>query len=299
MIDVNDLTKRYGPHTALEGLTFAARPGAVTGFLGPNGAGKTTTMRMILGLTRPDGGSALINGLPYRQLPFPARQVGALLEGGGAHRGLTARDHLRWLARSNGIAPERVGRMLDLTGLGAAAGKRVGALSLGMSQRLGLAAALLGDPPVLVLDEPVNGLDAEGIRWLRELLRTMAAEGRTVFVSSHLMAEMSMVADRLVVVDRGRLVADATLEEFLARHARAHVQVRTPEPALLAAELQRAGATVQCAADSSLQVTGLPAAEIGRLAAARGLPLDELATRTDSLEETFLALLAERNTARA
>ncbi|MFF2626650.1 ABC transporter ATP-binding protein [Kitasatospora griseola] len=299
MIDVNDLTKRYGRHTVVEGLTFAARPGTVTGFLGPNGAGKTTTMRMILGLTRPDGGSALINGLPYRQLRFPVRQVGTLLEGGGAHRGLTARDHLRWLARSNGIAPERVGRMLDLTGLGAAAGKRVGALSLGMSQRLGLAAALLGDPPVLVLDEPVNGLDAEGIRRLRELLRAMAAEGRTVLVSSHLMAETAMVADRLVVVDRGRLVADAPLEEFLARHARSHVQVRTPEPASLAAELQRAGATVRRTGDGSLQVTGLPAAEIGRLAAARGLALDELGTRTESLEETFLALLAVRSDARA
>ncbi|MFJ8439193.1 ABC transporter ATP-binding protein [Kitasatospora griseola] len=299
MIDVNDLTKRYGRHAAVEGLTFAARPGTVTGFLGPNGAGKTTTMRMILGLTRPDGGSALIHGLPYRQLRFPVRQVGALMEGGGAHPGLTARDHLRWLARSNGIAPGRVGRMLDLTGLGAAAGKRVGALSLGMSQRLGLAAALLGDPPVLVLDEPVNGLDAEGIRWLRELLRAMAAEGRTVVVSSHLMAETAMVADRLVVVDRGRLVADAPLEEFLARHARSHVQVRTAEPASLAAELQRAGATVQRTGDGSLQVTGLATAEIGRLAAARGLALDELGTRTDSLEETFLALLAERNDARA
>ncbi|MFJ5925281.1 ABC transporter ATP-binding protein [Kitasatospora sp. NPDC092948] len=299
MIDVNDLTKRYGPHTAVEGLTFAARPGAVTGFLGPNGAGKTTTMRAILGLTRPDGGSARINGLPYRHLRFPATQVGALLEGSGAHRGLTARDHLRWLARSSGIAAERVGRVLDLTGLGAVAGRRVGALSLGMSQRLGLAAALLGDPPVLVLDEPVNGLDAEGIRWLRELLRTMAAEGRTVFVSSHLMAEMSMVADRLVVIDRGRLVADAPLEEFLARYARAHVLVRTPEPGPLAAELQRVGATVRRTGDGGLQVAGLPAAEVGRLAAARGLALDELSTRTDSLEETFLALLAERNAVRA
>ncbi|MFD7643731.1 ABC transporter ATP-binding protein [Kitasatospora sp. NPDC059795] len=299
MIDVDDLTKRYGPATAVEGLTFSARPGAVTGFLGPNGAGKTTAMRMILGLTRPDGGRALIRGLPYRRLRFPARQVGALLEGSGAHRGLTARDHLRWLARSNGIALERVDRMLDLVGLGAAAGRRVGALSLGMSQRLGLAAALLGDPPVLVLDEPLNGLDAEGIRGLRELLRTMAAEGRTVFVSSHLMTEMSLVADRLVVVDRGRLVADAPLDEFLARHARSHVLLRTPEPGALAVELQRAGAVLQRTGDGSLRVVGLPAAEIGRIAAAGGLVLDELSTRTDSLEDTFLGLLAERNDTRA
>ncbi|MEU3572984.1 ATP-binding cassette domain-containing protein, partial [Kitasatospora sp. NPDC036755] len=207
VIEVQNLTKRYGERTVVAGLTCTVRPGAVTGFLGPNGAGKSTTMRMILGLTRPDAGSAGIGGRPYRELTYPARQVGALLDTAVPHRSLTAADHLRWIAQSSRIDRRRAAEVLEMVGLTGAARRRIGTFSLGMQQRLGLAAALLGDPPVLVLDEPFNGLDAEGIRWLRELLRSMAAEGRTVLVSSHLMTEMSKVADHLIVISRGRLLA--------------------------------------------------------------------------------------------
>ncbi len=298
VIDVNDLTKRYGPNTVVAGLTFTIRTGAVTGFLGPNGAGKSTTMRMMLGLTRPDAGSARIGGHAYHELRYPARHVGALLETAAAHRGLTAADHLLWLAQSNGIARKRVAEVLEMVGLSGAARRRVGTYSLGMGQRLGLAAALLGDPPVLVLDEPVNGLDTEGIRWLRELLRGMAAEGRTVLVSSHLMTEMSMVADHLIVIHRGQLLADIGTSDFIQRHSRSYVRVRTPEPGLLTPELDRRGATLTFAADGSLEVGGMSAAEINRLAAANGLTLDELSTQAGSLEDTYLGLLTERNNTR-
>ncbi|WP_042428828.1 ABC transporter ATP-binding protein [Streptacidiphilus anmyonensis] len=298
MIDVYDLTKRYGQNTVVDGLSFTVRPGAVTGFLGPNGAGKSTTMRMMLGLTHPDSGSARIAGRPYHELRHPVRQVGALLETAVAHRGLTAANHLRWIAESNGIPRGRVAQVLDLVGLSGAARQRLGTFSLGMGQRLGLAAALLGDPAVLVLDEPVNGLDAEGIRWLRELLRHQAAEGRTVLVSSHLMTEMSLVADHLIVVHRGRLLADTSTADFIRRHARSYVRVRTPEAVMLARELDRRGATSTMAPDGSLEVGGMPAAEINRLAAAAGLTLDELSTQTGSLEDTFLGLVGDRSDAR-
>ncbi|MFK0000185.1 ABC transporter ATP-binding protein [Streptomyces werraensis] len=286
------LTKRYGPATVVDDLSFTVRPGVVTGFLGPNGAGKSTSMRMMLGLTRPDSGTATIGGRAYRDLTYPLRHVGALLETSAPHRGMTAVGHLSWLARSNRIPRRRVDEVLDAVGLTGAARKRVGTFSLGMGQRLGLAAALLGDPPVLVLDEPVNGLDAEGIRWLRELLRAKAAEGRTVLVSSHLMAEMAQVADELIVISRGRLLAETSVSEFIGRHGRTFVRVRTPEPMRAAQELQAKGATsVRRAADGGLEVDGLPAGEVNRIAAAAGVPVEELSTHTGSLEETFLKLV--------
>ncbi|MEV5264261.1 ABC transporter ATP-binding protein [Streptomyces werraensis] len=286
------LTKRYGPATVVDDLSFTVRPGVVTGFLGPNGAGKSTSMRMMLGLTRPDSGAATIGGRAYRDLTYPLRHVGALLETSAPHRGMTAVGHLSWLARSNRIPRRRVDEVLDAVGLTGAARKRVGTFSLGMGQRLGLAAALLGDPPVLVLDEPVNGLDAEGIRWLRELLRAKAAEGRTVLVSSHLMAEMAQVADELIVISRGRLLAETSVSEFIGRHGRTFVRVRTPEPLRAAQELQAKGATsVRRAADGGLEVDGLPAGEVNRIAAAAGVPVEELSTHTGSLEETFLKLV--------
>ncbi|MEV5255317.1 ATP-binding cassette domain-containing protein [Streptomyces werraensis] len=288
------LTKRYGPATVVDDLSFTVRPGVVTGFLGPNGAGKSTSMRMLLGLTRPDSGTATIGGRAYRDLTYPLRHVGALLETSAPHRGMTAVGHLSWLARSNRIPRRRVDEVLDAVGLTGAARKRVGTFSLGMGQRLGLAAALLGDPPVLVLDEPVNGLDAEGIRWLRELLRAKAAEGRTVLVSSHLMAEMAQVADELIVISRGRLLAETSVSEFIGRHGRTFVRVRTPEPLRAAQELQAKGATsVRRAADGGLEVDGLPAGEVNRIAAAAGVPVEELSTHTGSLEETFLKLVGD------
>jgi len=294
VIDVVNLTKRYGQNAVVDGLTFTVRSGAVTGFLGPNGAGKSTTMRMMLGLTRPDVGSVRIGGRAYRELRYPARHVGALLETSAPHRGLTATNHLLWLAHSNRIARCQVGKVLEAVGLTEAARSRVGTFSLGMNQRLGLAAALLGDPPVLVLDEPANGLDAEGIRWLREMLRAMATEGRTVFVSSHLMTEMSMLADHLVVIHNGQLLADTSMSDFIRHHGRTYVRVRTPEPGLLRAELERKGALPRLAPDGSLEVDRMPAAEINRLAAASGLSLDELSTHTGSLEDVFLGLVGKK-----
>jgi ABC-2 type transport system ATP-binding protein len=291
VIDVQNLTKRYGQNTVVSGLTFTVRSGAVTGFLGPNGAGKSTTMRMMLGLTRPDTGSASIDGRAYHELRYPARHVGALLETSAPHRSLTAADHLLWLAQSNRIARQRVGEVLEMVGLTGVARRRIGTFSLGMGQRLGLAAALLGDPPVLVLDEPVNGLDTEGIRWLRELLRSMAAEGRTVLVSSHLMTEMSMVADHLIVISRGQLLAETSMSDFIQRHGRTYVRVRTPEPLRLNRELEQKGASLRPASDGSLEVEGMSAAEISRLAAASGLSLEELSTHTGSLEDTFLKII--------
>ncbi|MFK4102611.1 ABC transporter ATP-binding protein [Streptomyces sp. NPDC019531] len=293
MIDVQNLTKRYGQATVVDGLTFTVRPGAVTGFLGPNGAGKSTTMRMMLGLTRPDTGTARIDGHAYVDLTHPLRHVGALLETSAPHRGLTARDHLRWLAQSNRIARGRVDQVLETVGLEDVARRRIGTFSLGMGQRVGLAAALLGDPPVLVLDEPVNGLDTEGIRWLRDLLRSMADEGRSVLISSHLMTEMALVADQLVVISRGRLLADTAMSDFLARHGRSYVRARTPEPDRLARELEGAGVTVTRIPGGGLDVVGMPAADISRIAAAGGFPLDELSTHAGSLEETFLGVIGE------
>ncbi|WP_145909733.1 ABC transporter ATP-binding protein [Kitasatospora viridis] len=293
MIEVNDLTKRYGRTTAVDGLCFTVRPGRVTGFLGPNGAGKTTTLRMLLGLVTPTSGSATVDGHRFRDHPRGLRPAGALLDAGDVHGGRTGRAHLRALALGNGLPRERVARVLDEVGLTAAADRRIGGYSLGMRQRLGIAAALLGDPPVLILDEPLNGLDPEGVLWVRELLRRLAGEGRTVFVSSHLMSEMEHTADDLVVVGRGRLIAAESLASFAARGTARSVAVRTPEPERLAALLRAEGAAVTADGPQALDVTGAEALLVGRLAAAHGVVLEELTTRRSSLEQAFLELTAD------
>jgi len=295
MIDVRHLTKRYGGTTAVDDLSFTVQPGHVTGFLGPNGAGKTTTLRVILGLHAPTSGTATIDGRPFRDRPRGLHHVGALLDAQDVHPGRTATAHLWTLARSNGIPRRRVGEVLEEVGLGSAARRRVGGFSLGMKQRLGIATALLGDPPVLLFDEPVNGLDPEGVRWVRDLFRRLAGEGRTVFVSSHLMSEMEHTADHLVVVGRGRLVAAEPLGAFAARGTRRCVVVRTPEPELLASLLTAAGAALQVEDAETLTVTGLDAARIGELAFQRGVGLYELSTRTASLEEAFMELTVDRS----
>ncbi|QFZ21780.1 ABC transporter ATP-binding protein [Saccharothrix syringae] len=288
MIETRHLTKRYGAHRAVDDLTIQVTPGHVTGFLGPNGAGKSTTMRAILGLDRPTSGEALVNGRRYAGYRRPLHEVGALLDAGAAHGGRRARDHLRVLARSNGIGDRRVDEVLELVGLAGAARRRVGVLSLGMRQRLGVAAALLGDPGVLLFDEPVNGLDPEGIRWIRHLMRDLAGEGRTVLVSSHLMSEMALTADRVIVIGRGRLVLEASVRELRARF-REDVLVRSPERAELAAVLGAAGASVTTE-DGALLVRGLEPAEIADLAARRQLPVHELTPRSASLEDAYLRL---------
>jgi ABC-2 type transport system ATP-binding protein len=294
VIDVLNLTKRYRQRTVVDDMTFTIQPGKVTGFLGRNGAGKTTTMRMLLGLARPDGGSATIGGHPYRQVHYPARRVGALLESSAPHRGMTVAGHLRWVAQSNKIPSARIAEVLGLVDLGHARRWRVGALSLGMGQRLGLAAALLGDPPVLILDEPTNGLDADGIRWLRELLRNMAVAGKTVFLSSHLMAEMSMVADHLIIIHEGHVVADSSILDLIARHARSYARVRTSEPERLARVLTEKGASAVLAADGSLEVEGITAGDIMRVAVSIGIALDELTTIAGSLEDAFFDITYAR-----
>jgi ABC-2 type transport system ATP-binding protein len=291
VIVATDLTKRYGDRVAVDGVSFTVRPGHVTGFLGPNGAGKSTTMRMVIGLDRPTSGTVTVDGARYADSPAPLRAVGALLEARALHPGRTARAHLRWMAASNGIPRSRVEEVLGLVGLEAVAGQRVGRFSLGMGQRLGIAAALLGDPPVVVLDEPVNGLDPEGIRWVRTLARDLAAEGRTVLVSSHLMAEMALTADHLVVIGRGRVLADCPTTEFIAEHAASYVKVRTPHAGRLAELLRRAGADVTRDGDE-LRVQGADTATTGELAAGAGLALHELGLVTSSLEEAFMTLTA-------
>ncbi|XRQ16136.1 ATP-binding cassette domain-containing protein [Actinomadura welshii] len=291
MIEVRELTKRYGAATAVDGLSFTVRPGAVTGFLGPNGAGKSTTMRVLLGLDAATSGAALVNGGRYGALRRPMHAVGALLDAGAVHGGRRAFDHLGWLARSNGIADRRVTQVLEQVGLAGVARKRVGGFSLGMRQRLGIAAALLGDPGVLVFDEPVNGLDPDGVRWVRELMRSLAAEGRTVLVSSHLMSEMELTADRLVIIGRGRLIADTSVRELADRFRRG-VLVRTPRPADLSALLAAAGGEVRSAHGGALTVTGLDVAAIGDTAAAQGIPLYEVASQSASLEEAYMELTA-------
>jgi ABC-2 type transport system ATP-binding protein len=291
MIEVRELTKRYGATAAVDGLSFTVRPGAVTGFLGPNGAGKSTTMRVLLGLDAATAGTALVNGCRYTSLRRPMREVGALLDAGAVHGGRRAFDHLGWLARGNGIGRGRVPEVLEQVGLAGVARKRVGGFSLGMRQRLGIAAALLGDPGVLMFDEPVNGLDPDGVRWIRELMRSLAAEGRTVLVSSHLMSEMERTADRLVVIGRGRLIADTSVRE-LAERFRRGVLVRTPRPADLAAVLGAAGGEVEPVSGGALSVTGLDVAAIGDGAAARGIPLYEVTPRSASLEEAYMELTA-------
>jgi ABC-2 type transport system ATP-binding protein len=291
MIEARSLTKRYRRTVAVDRLSFQVRPGCVTGFLGPNGAGKTTTMRVVLGLAAPTSGEALVDGRRYAELRRPLHRVGALLDANAVHGGRSAFDHLLCLARTNGIGRSRVTAMLEQVGLAGVARRRVGAFSLGMRQRLGIAAALLGDPGVLLLDEPVNGLDPEGVRWIRHLLRSLAAEGRTVLVSSHLMSEMELTADRLVIIGRGRLVADLTVRE-LAERFPVGVLVRSPRADELAVVLESAGAAVTAEPGGALTVTGLEAAQIGEVAAQRGIALHEVTGRTTSLEDAYLKLTA-------
>ena len=290
MIEVTGLTKRFGRTTAVDGLTFTVRPGHVTGFLGPNGSGKSTTMRALLGLERPDSGEALVNGRPYATLRHPLHHVGALLDAGALHPGRSARAHLTAMAVASRIARRRVDEVLERVGLAQVAGKRAGEFSLGMKQRLGIAGALLGDPAVLLFDEPVNGLDPEGVVWIRNLMKALAAEGRTVFVASHLMAEMALTADHLVVIGRGRLIADTGVERFLAEHAACQVHVRSPARAALAELLRASGAVVEYEGAETLIVTGLAVDAIGDLTAATGLPVHELSTKQVSLEDVFMNL---------
>ncbi len=292
MITAHQLTKIFGATRAVDGIDFIVRPGRVTGFLGPNGAGKSTTMRMILGLDRPSSGSVTVAGRRYQGHPAPLREVGALLEAKAVHPGRSARDHLRWMAASNGIPTTRVGEVLEMVGLESVSGQRAGRFSLGMGQRLGIAAALLGDPPVLVLDEPVNGLDPEGIRWIRTLLRRLAAEGRTVLVSSHLMSEMALTADHLIVIGRGRILADCDMSSFIADYATSYVRVRGPQRPALAQALHRLGADV-ATHDDELHVTGVDAATAGEYLFKSGLVLHELTLVRSSLEDAFMALTAD------
>lgn len=296
MIEVHDLSKRYGRTTAVDRLSFTVRAGCVTGFLGPNGAGKTTTLRLILGLDAPTGGTATVDGLRFADHARGLRHVGALLDAQEVHGGRTAAAHLWALARSNGLPRRRVDEVLEEVGLAQVAGRRVGGFSLGMKQRLGIAAALLGDPPVLLFDEPINGMDPEGVLWARHLFRRLAAEGRTVFLSSHLMSEMQNTADELVVIGRGRLIAAEPLATFAARGTGGRVLVATPQAAELAALLRAAGADVApegSPGTERLGVTGLSAREIGRLAAEHAVVLQELTSQTGSLEDAFMQQTAD------
>jgi ABC-2 type transport system ATP-binding protein len=289
MIELVGLTKVFGRTRAVDDLTCTVESGVVTGFLGPNGAGKTTTMRMILGLDRPTSGTATIDGKPYRELTDPLRHVGALLDAKQTHPNRSVRAHLRWIAASHRLPDRRIDEVLDMVGLTAVAGKKAGTLSLGMSQRLGIAAALLGDPPVLLFDEPVNGLDPEGIRWVRTLMRTLAGEGRTVFVSSHLLAEMSSTADRLVVIGRGKLVASTTMTEFVGRTD--NVRVRSPQLDLLRQVLTEAGIDADDdAAAAALLVRGAACEVVGELAARNGITLHQLTSQQVSLEDAYMKL---------
>ncbi|MBO1331201.1 ABC transporter ATP-binding protein [Streptomyces sp. VRA16 Mangrove soil] len=294
MIEVSELTKRYGRTTAVDGLSCTVRPGVVTGFLGPNGAGKSSTLRLILGLDAPTSGSATVNGVPFASHPRGLRHAGALLDAQQVHGGRTARAHLAALARSNGLPGRRVAEVLAEVGLAGAAGRRIGGFSLGMKQRLGVAAALLGDPPVLLFDEPFNGMDPEGVLWLRRLFKGLAAQGRTVFLSSHLMSEMESTAEELIVIGRGRLVAAEPLRTFAARAGRLSVAVGTPRAADLAALLTAAGADVLPDGTQRLTVTGLAAERIGAIALEHHIVLHELTTRGAALEEAFMELTADR-----
>jgi ABC-2 type transport system ATP-binding protein len=290
MIQARHLAKHYGSTVAVDDLSFDALPGRVTGFLGPNGAGKSTTMRMILGLDAPSAGAATVNGVPYAQLRHPLREVGALLDARAFHGSRSAYYHLLSLAATNRIARARVDEVLALVGLSDTAGRKAGGFSLGMGQRLGIAAALLGDPGVLLFDEPVNGLDPEGIVWIRCLLRDLAGEGRTVFVSSHLMGEMALTADHLVVIGRGRLIAQTSVSEFVQRSSRVHVRVRSPQAGRLSRLLVEEGAVVNEAADGALEVTGLDCEAVGELAGCHGLLLHELVLHEPSLESAYMDL---------
>lgn len=291
MIEAHSLTKRYGGKTAVDDVTFTVPPGKVTGFLGPNGAGKSTTMRMIVGLDRPTSGTVLVNGKPFAAHRSPLTEVGALLDAEGVHTGRSAYNHLLALASTHGIPSSRVREVITLTGLDSVAGKRVGGFSLGMGQRLGIAAALLGDPRILVLDEPVNGLDPEGVQWVRRLLRTLADDGRTVLLSSHLMSEMAMTADNIIVLGRGRIIADASVEDILAQASAARVRVRTPQPEALIRAVRGPDVTVTATSESQVvEVVGLDAASIGELAARSAVIVHELTTVTGSLEDAYMSL---------
>ena len=293
MIEARGLTKRYGDKTAVDNLSFTIRPGIVTGFLGPNGAGKSTTMRMIVGLDAPTSGSVTVNGKPYADHRAPLHEVGALLEARAIHTGRSARNHLLAMAATTGIGRRRVNEVIDLVGLHEVAGKRAGKFSLGMGQRLGIASALLGDPATVMLDEPVNGLDPEGILWIRNLLKGLAAEGRTVFVSSHLMSEMAVTAEHLIVVGRGKLIRDVSVHEFISSASTNSVHVRSPQAAQLRDLLLGDGVTVASSTAGELDVTGLTSDEIGLRAAGAGITLFELAPVQASLEQAFMELTAD------
>ena len=290
MIEVTELSKRYGDKVAVDGLTFTVRPGIVTGFLGPNGAGKSTTMRMIAGLDAPTSGRVLVGGIPYERHAAPLRTIGTLLEAKAVHTGRSGFNHLLAMAATTGIPRSRVDEVIDLVGLREVARKRAGGFSLGMGQRLGIASALLGDPDTLILDEPVNGLDPEGVLWIRNLLKGLAAEGRTVFVSSHLMSEMALTAEHLVVIGRGRLIADVSVGEFTASASLNHVRVRSPQASNLRDLLVDDGVSISSTERGVLDVTGLTPAEIGDRALAAGIAVHELTTVAASLEEAFMEL---------
>jgi ABC-2 type transport system ATP-binding protein len=290
MIEIAELTKRYRTTVAVDGLSFTVPPGQVTGFLGPNGAGKSTTMRMIVGLTRPDRGTALVNGQPYVRHAAPLREVGVLLEAKSVHKGRSAYNYLLSLAHTHGIPARRVGEVLATVGLESVAGRRVGGFSLGMSQRLGIGAALLGDPAVVILDEPVNGLDPDGVLWIRNLLKRLAAEGRTVLVSSHLMSEMAVTAEHLVIVGKGRLIADTTLENLIARAGIDSVVVRSPRATELRDHLIVTGASVTSDEPGCLRVSGKTAEEVSDLALKLGLPVYELTPQRATLEQAYMDL---------
>ncbi|MFI9647442.1 ATP-binding cassette domain-containing protein [Streptomyces sp. NPDC052040] len=292
MIELEGLTKRYGGKLAVDGLTFTVRPGIVTGFLGPNGAGKSTTMRMVLGLDHPTAGDVRIDGLHYAELTDPLTRIGALLDAGAVHGGRSAFHHLLCLAQSNGIPSSRVHEVLDTVGLASVARKKAKGFSLGMGQRLGIAAALLGDPRILMFDEPANGLDPEGIHWIRTLMKSLAAQGRTVFVSSHVMSEMALTADHLVVIGRGRLLADTSMADFIRQNSRSYVRVRTPQRERLLDVLHQAGVTVVECGGGALEVDDGAAELIGELAARHQIVLHELSPRQASLEEAFMRLTA-------
>lgn len=293
MIEVQDLTKRYGQKTAVDGVSFTVRPGIVTGFLGPNGAGKSTTMRAIVGLDRPTSGSVTVNGKPYAQHASPLTQVGALLDAKAVHTGRSAYNHLRAMAATHGIPLSRVDEVIDMTGLGSVAKKRVGGFSLGMGQRLGIASALLGDPQTLILDEPVNGLDPEGVLWVRTLVRYLAGQGRTVFLSSHLMSEMAVTADHIIVVGRGKVIADAPVDQIVAKASGTSVRVRSPQGGALEELLRSPQVTVTSSEPGLLEVTGSTAPAIGEAAAKAGITLHELTPLHGSLEDAYMQLTAD------
>jgi len=290
VIEAQGLTKRYGDKTAVDGISFSVRPGLVTGFLGPNGAGKSTTMRMIVGLDRPTAGTVTVGGKRYAELKAPLREIGVLLDAKAVHTGRTAENHLLALAATHGIPRRRVGEVIALTGLESVARRRVGGFSLGMGQRLGIAAALLGDPETLILDEPVNGLDPEGVIWVRNLARHLAQQGRTIFLSSHLMSEMAQTADHIIVLGRGRVIADAPVGDIVARSSGGSVTVRTPDVDKLSAAVTSDGGSVTLASDGALLVTGLGAPRVGELAARDRVVLHELSLAAGTLEEAYLAL---------